>query len=403
LQPQVLIFDEPTAQLDPIARKELLQMIYQLNFEMNITIIMSEHMLDEVVNYANRIMYLEEGVIHYDLSAREFCELIRKPGHDTIYHYFPQVSTIISAFESDSTRVPISVKEGRELIYSVMDETIYESNNGIKALVNNTTQNVRENRKLILELKKAYFTYHKKSDFVLKNISIELYDHEILAVMGANGSGKTTLLKCLTGQLALQRGRLSYNGKSMKGKTQFTEMKRHIGYVAQNTMVHFSQHSLADELLVAFNDNDADKVFRDELIELFELGNLMDHHPYDLSGGEQEKLAILLALAKRPQVLLLDEPTKGLDPLSKIHLANILREISNTHATIVCVTHDIEFAARYSDRATLLFDHEIAYDGLSSHFFSENHYYTTKINQVMKPMNDKCILLEDVIEWKKSL
>ncbi|MDA3847248.1 MAG: ATP-binding cassette domain-containing protein [Vallitaleaceae bacterium] len=414
LQPQVLIFDEPTAQLDPIARKEFMQMVYQLNFEMNMTIIMSEHLLDDVITYASRVMYMEEGHLVHDLSSRDFCEMMIKKGYEKVYPYLPEISKISTVFDQSSYMVPLTVKEGRALVTSFYKKIVKESDFDLvpdkvnskteKNDINDNSETENDaNSDVILEIKHAYYTYDIKEDFVLKDVSFAIKENEFITIMGANGSGKSTLLKCLTGQFTLLRGGLFYHKGNTKKQVAFNQLKRDIGYVDQNTMVHFAYQSVRDELDYAFDERLDSKLWRDELLGLFELGELMMKHPYDLSGGEQEKLAILLALAKRPKILLLDEPTKGLDPISKMKLAKILKQIALAHSAVICVTHDTEFAAMYSERTVLIFDNTIVYDGEVRAFFTENHYFTTKINQVMKLIDPTCMLIKDVVEWKNQL
>jgi len=403
LQPQVLIFDEPTAQLDPIARKEFIQMVYQLNFDMNMTIIMSEHLIDDVIMYANRVMYMSEGILVRDLNSRDFCETIIKHENRNEYPYLPQVSKIGSVFKQDNYMAPLTIKEARGIVTSFQKKLLsnQEQTTPLKRSSNN--QDLLTNSDVILNIKHGYYTYDVKEKFVLEDVSFAVRDNEFVTIMGANGSGKSTLLKCLTGQYKLFKGSLYYQKDNTKKKAVFSELNTAIGYVDQNTMVHFAYQSVQEELDFAFDNQLSSKLWRDELLALFQLGETMKKHPYDLSGGEQEKLAILLALAKRPRILLLDEPTKGLDPISKAQLAKILRQIASEHSAVVCVTHDVEFAAENSHRTVLIFNRAIVYDGDVRRFFTENHYFTTKINQVMKLIDPTCMLIKDVLEWRKHV
>ena len=133
------------------------------------------------------------------------------------------------------------------------------------------------------------------------------------------------------------------------------------------------------------------------LIDLFELKEILNRHPYDISGGEKQKLALALVLLAKPKVLLLDEPTKGIDPISKSKIGNLLLSLKEKGMTIIMATHDVEFAARFSDRSGLLFDGDIKALEEPREFFSQNYFYTTTINRIMRDKLPKAILYEDVV------
>lgn len=386
LRPQVLIFDEPTVELDPIARKEFLQMVQQLNRDLNITIIMSEHLLDDVLYYANRIIYLSEGEIIYDLPPKTFCQVI-KANDSRLASYLPEIAQL--AHELDILKdMPLTVKEAKQLLQAQ------------HLILKREQLMIRErpvNKTSLLSLKHGYFTYNQ-NNFSLKEINLVLNNNEIIGILGANGSGKSTLLKCLTGHMKGMKGKLSF--KNQKVKTSKLEVvKKHIGYVSQDTKVHFSRQSVQEELIFAFGEDESS--WKLELMSLFDLNHLIKQHPYDLSGGEQEKLAIVLAMANKPDVLLLDEPTKGLDPVSRNHLGRILVKLVGMGTSIILVTHDTAFAAKYTNRTLMLFDGQVVYDGDTRLFLKSNHYYTTLTNLVMKSIHTDCLTVEDVKYYYK--
>lgn len=386
LRPQVLIFDEPTVELDPIARKEFLQMVHQLNRDLNITIIMSEHLLDDVLHFANRMLYLSDGRLIHDVTPKQFCQQLDVHDSD-LRMYLPEIVQLSNLLELEEY-VPLTVKEAKQALKS-------------HQLIRKREQMlVRErpvNHEVLMALKHGYFRYDQQK-FVLKEINLKLYNDEIIGILGANGSGKSTLLKCLTGHMKGMKGRLTFKKQRVKAGNM-DDFKGRIGYVSQYTKVHFSRQRVREELDFVFDQNQLQ--WQQELLTLFKLDHLMDQHPYDLSGGEMEKLAIVLAMANKPDVLLLDEPTKGLDPISKQQLGKILVRLVGMGTSIILVTHDTSFVAKYTNRAVLLFDGEVVYDGDARLFLKSNHYYTTMTNLVMKSIHNDCLTVEDVRYYYK--
>lgn len=389
LQPEVLIFDEPTAQLDPIARKAFINLVYQLNFELGITVIMSEHALDDVLYYGSKVIYMDQGLVKYQGDSRSFCQYLLdlKSEQGLFLPEIPNLVRLIKRIKPE--KIPMTYSEGRHFL-----EDCYTDCEPIA--FNSTVKQV--SKEVICELKNMYYAYDVKEAFVLESINLKVYTHDFISIVGANGSGKSTLLKCLTGLLKPISGKYYYQGEKLKKKK---DNPSSIGYVSQNTAVHFVHQTVVEEVDKAFVNTD--EMWKQTLLELFNVDNLMNQHPYDLSGGEQEKLAILLALAKKPNLLLLDEPTKGLDPVSKNHLEEALRQIHQMGTTIVCITHDITFAAKNSDRVLLMFNKQLVYDGSPRQIFTENHYFTTSTNQIMKKIHHKCMMDQDILLWEESL
>ena len=232
-----------------------------------------------------------------------------------------------------------------------------------------------DNCEVLISANRLWISYGKNSPDVLKDTSLEVMRGRIYAVLGGNGSGKTTLLKCLAGMIKPLGGRVKQKKNIMTA------------YLPQNPCEIFNEETVREEL----NRNDG----WEKMAERFELLELVDSHPYDLSGGERQRLALAKLLLKKPDVLLLDEPTKGIDACAKIRLCGYLKSIAENGAAVVLVTHDTELAATCADTCGLLFNGEIVSEGRPYEFFSENYFYTTPTRRLAKGINDNIITLDN--------
>ena len=213
-------------------------------------------------------------------------------------------------------------------------------------------------------------------------------------LLGGNGSGKSTTLKIIAGILKAQRG-------SVKTDRSVLSM------LPQNPQALFTEITAEDELLEAlhFSGIKTEEQIRrvNDMLALMEIQHLRKSNPYDLSGGEQQRLALGKILLLKPEILLLDEPTKGLDPFFKRTLAGILRKLTVSGVTIFMVSHDIEFCAEYADRCAMFFDGDIVSVGSPKEFFAGNSFYTTTANKIVRDWNPGCITCEEVAKWLKTL
>jgi energy-coupling factor transport system ATP-binding protein len=410
LYPEVLILDEPTAQLDPVASKELIKMIVELNQELGITIIISEHRLDEVLQYADQIIYLEEGHILYD-GGRE--KVLKKMSEGERANYFlPEISRLfhLDRRSNGNRPIPITVKEGRELAEEIMldlcvsekdkveDDNQHHNQGDDGGLVNQVNRKEKK-QAILINCKELYYMYNKEADLVLKGLDLQIRKGDFIGIIGGNGSGKTTLLKIMAKLLRPTRGKVLYENKGINQKKE-RDIRSKIGYVAQNTMLHITRESVLEELngvkeKYHIGDNENWVL---EIIKAFDLEPIYHRHPYDLSGGERQKLVIAMALLKRPSVLMLDEPIKGLDPYSKAQMASILKGLNKKGMTIIMVSHDVEFIAKHVGQCAMLFNGDVVYYGGTKTLLKSNYFYTTKINKVMKPICNDLITIEDVMK-----
>lgn len=401
LRPRVLLLDEPTAQLDPIAAKEFVQLLSRINEEFSITIVISEHRIEEIVPLSSKLVLLRQGQTAYCGSPDSVMKQIWSQGDSSFIPYLPSISQLyLEAGGSEEKRaIPVSVKEGKTWIAANRDrliasedvepETRGEAEQGPKPLA-----------EPLLTCKELYFTYDKHAPLVLKRLSLSIHRGEFFALFGGNGSGKSTLLQQIAGALAPQRGDIQYAGKSLL-RASARDRSLKIGYVAQNPMLYFTRDTVREQLEDRLKrlGEQGSRARLNELVTSFEIEEIMDKHPFDISGGQQQKVALILVLLTSPELLLLDEPTKGLDPMSKQKLAELLKMIRESGTTILMVSHDIEFAASHATRCGLLFGGAMVAVEETRSFLRNNYFYTTAVHRTIGDILSSAITVKDV--WKQ--
>jgi energy-coupling factor transporter ATP-binding protein EcfA2 len=375
MQPKILILDEPTSQLDPIAATEFIETLRKLNRDLGITILLSEHRLEEAFGVADRVLVMDGGKIVFDGTPRAAAKDVEAL---PIYKGFPAVMRIYHAVEHDVAMAPVSVKEGRQWI-----DRRYPC---IKA--EEVEPKERKTLYAVLKLDEVWFRYEKDLPDVLRGVKLEAYRGEVLCILGANGAGKSTLLGTLAGIYKPYRGRIRLFGEKTCRRER---SNRKTVLLPQAPQALFTQNSVKKEL------EEVSKQYA-TVVERLGLSDLLDAHPFDLSGGEMQKVAFAKLLLTNPEILLLDEPTKGLDAAFKEELAEILRLLAESGKTIILATHDIEFAAQYTDRCAMFFDGEVISEDTPTEFFAGNSYYTTSANRIVRHRCPKAITCGDVIE-----
>lgn len=420
LKPKLLLLDEPTSQLDPIAAYNFLSMLRRLNEEFSITIMATEHRIDNIFPFADKAVFLDEGHIKYIDKPRTICSKANK--NPVFRNYLPSVARVHFLLQSkypflNKYKIPLNIREGMQEL-NLLDKKLKEVNTELYREINENLFKNSENldsSDVLLKCKDIWFGYIN-DHLILRGVFLDIKKGEFISIFGGNGTGKTTLLQILSRII-----------KPQKGKVNLKKGIR-VGYVHQNPMIHFWRDTVKEELslnfLEKFEDNNSSKFRKlreymlqnsheninsnnnqmildsqkEELIEFFGISHLLDKHPYDCSGGEKQKIAIVKALLTKPDILFLDEPTKGLDPVSKLHLAYKLKKLQKNGLTIVMATHDIDFAAEYSKRCMILFDGRIQIDSTPKAVFSSNNFYTTFVNRMVKNFLPESITLNDVKE-----
>ncbi|MEG2001334.1 MAG: ATP-binding cassette domain-containing protein, partial [Evtepia sp.] len=358
MEPGVLILDEPTSQLDPIAAGDFLSILYKINRELGTTIILSEHRLEEALPYADRLVVLEAGSVLADGTPSHVGTQLK---HHPLFAAMPTPMRIYAAIPNDLA-CPVTVREGREWL-----SQLNRTPNPTWLQEQDTAPHFEET---VIECKELWFHYDTKD--VIRALNLRVKRGEFLALLGGNGAGKTTLLSLLSGRLEACRGTLRINDPSIVA-------------LPQNPQALFLHKTVALEL--------KDETF----LSLCQLEPLLSVHPYDLSGGEQQRLALAKVLERNPRILLLDEPTKGLDAEFKAVFAQILKQLQNDGVTIIMASHDVEFCAQYASRCALFFDGNIVSEGEPRHFFAGKSFYSTAANRMARHLLPNAILAEDVI------
>jgi energy-coupling factor transport system ATP-binding protein len=370
MQPNILLLDEPTAQLDPVSSRELLDMLKRLNDEFGMTIILAEHRLEEVFTLADQIIMMEKGQVQIEGNPKNILADVWNSSNKA---YVPSIPALFFSLNGQGN-VPLTVKEGRNWIQ-----------NGAPLLK-------KEGQQLhyevlgdeVIRAKSILFRYDKKTDYILNELDFTLKKGETYALLGGNGSGKSTLLKVIAGLLKPEHGKILMDQKPLK-KYKFAEITEKVGYLPQNPKLFFIQDTIEKEIqdtLSKWKITNRKEI--DLLIQDLGIGHLMSSHPYDLSGGELQKAALACLLIRKPEVLLLDEPTKGLDPLSKENLAKILFKLKSEGVTVLLSTHDVEFAAQYATKCGMMFQGTITSEDTPENFFKGNFFYTTMIQRLFR-------------------
>ena len=369
LQPQLLILDEPTSQLDPIAATDFLQTLGRINRELGTTILICEHRLEDVIPMANRLIVMDAGSVIADASPVEAFELLRRADHPMLLS-MPTPMRVWSAVGFDS-ECPLTVSDGRNALSD------YAVSHPIQPV--GLRPYAQPRNEPCIELREAWFRYEKDSPDILKGLSLRAYPGELLCILGGNGTGKSTTLSILGGT------RKPYRGKR-------TAANVNISALPQNPQMLLVKHSVREELLSVSDEGTAG-----EMAALCRLEGLLDRHPYDLSGGEQQRTALAKVLLQRPDILLLDEPTKGLDNDFKELFASILRELTQRGVCVIMVSHDVEFCARHASRCALFFDGGIVTEDAPQPFFAGKSFYTTAANRMARHLLPEAVTPEDII------
>ncbi len=381
MAPDILLLDEPTAALDPIASEEFINTLIRINKDIGTTVIISEHNLDQVMPASDRVMVMEKGEIIIDDIPQRIGELVSEKDSDLILTLpIPlQIYMGLKEKQIPEGNGPLTVREGRDWITRMFE--------GCTLSMTNTAVRIPGKTETDIKLKDIRFKYDRNGDEIIKNLDMKVDRERVTAIVGGNGAGKSTLLRIIAGIL-----------KPYKGKVYTASPK--IVLLPQNPQVLFTGDSVKRELLDAGDKSGANKI--SEIIKLMELGELLDRHAYDLSGGEQQRVGFAKILLTDGDVFLLDEPTTGLDGASRNILGEIIKKLVSQGKTIVMVTHDLEFAARYSDTCLLLFDGQIMSQGSPKDFFSDNTYYTTAGNRMSRHIFSKAVTPVDVISLCKT-
>ena len=390
MSPDVIILDEPTSQLDPITANDFITTLKKINDELGLTVIIIEHRLQEVFPIADKVAVMEDGkVICYD-TPRNVCE---KLSNHPMSQGFPSAVRIWQKSGSKG-ECPLTVKEGRNFINLNFSER--------KLPLQNTIPNTED----IITLKDVFFRYEKGGNDILSGTNLSIKKGEHFCILGGNGSGKTTTLKILAGLLKPYRGKVIIDNNKMTKKTTADFNRLGVAMLPQNPESVFLKSRVIDDYTELCKIKEIEKsAYEDKINSVAEklgINDLLENHPYDLSGGEIQKCALGKVLISEPKILLLDEPTKGVDAYSKLSLSKILQEIKSEGVTIITVTHDVEFASIVADRCGLFFDGEVLSSLVPQEFFSKNNFYTTASSRISRDKFANAVTVDDVVSLIKE-
>ena len=385
MQPEILILDEPTSQLDPIAASDFLNTVRKINTELGTTVIITEHRLEDIFPYADRAIVMDSGRIIADGAPRSIGKFLFEQNNPMFTAMPAPVRVFYNA--NGNGDCPLTVREGRAWLSKE-----FEAEPDIKEI---PCENIDEYiESPALSLKELWFRYEKDSPDILRGVSLEVPSGSISAIVGGNGAGKSTMLKAICGICRPYRGKIKVFGKPV-GKFRSGELFRNcISMLPQDPKSLFVKNKVFDELA----EMTKDKNRINEIAEICHITDLMNNHPYDLSGGEQQRVALAKVLLTEPKILLLDEPTKGMDSFFKETFAEILNELKSQGIAILAVSHDVEFCAKYADRVSMFFDGQVLTTDSPRKFFGSNSFYTTAANRMSRHVFTNAVTAENVVE-----
>ena len=384
LEPSVLLLDEPTSQLDPIAATDFLSTLGRINRELGTTIILSEHRLEDALALSTNVVFLERGRILDTGTASEVGSRLKAAGSD-MFSAMPVPMRIYAGVPNDLP-CPVTVAQGRQWLEA------FSETHPLCPVPPAAPSEKREGPAAV-ELDEAFFRYDKQSPDVVKALTLRAYPGELLAILGGNGTGKSTTMGLISGIHRAYRGKVSVLGTAPQ------EVSGKIALLPQDPQTLFVKNTVIEDLLSVLDDapRDRRKALALEKARLCELMELLERHPYDLSGGEQQRAALCKVLLREPEVLLLDEPTKRLDAEFKRVFARIIKRLCARGVCVIMVSHDAEFCASYASRCAMFFDGAIVAEGTPREFFSSGSFYTTSASRMARGLLPGAITPEDVI------
>ncbi|MFR8696142.1 MAG: ABC transporter ATP-binding protein, partial [Blautia faecis] len=409
MHPSLLILDEPTSQLDPIAASDFLETVKKINRDIGTTVLLTEHRLQDIIPYADRVFVMDAGTLFLEGTPREIGTKLKEQHHG-MFLSMPVPMQIYAGTESTLT-CPLTVSEGRQWIREYIEEKgikkeqIQQANQRLERQgeknENETAgffghlKRQKENTPPAIQMKDVWFRYEKDSPDVIQDLSLEVKKGEFYALVGGNGTGKSTTLSLLGRVHQPYSGRIYLDGKDLRS---FSDRKLYCGYLGvmpQNPQSIFLKKTVLEDLYSVIGgkkekpSNEYPISMKKEkaiegIVSLTHLEGLLERHPYDLSGGEQQRLALAKVLLLRPKILLMDEPTKGMDAEYKEELGSILKKLQSHGMTIFMISHDVEFVAEYADTTGLFFEGNIVTSKKTRDFFAGNNFYTTAANRMAR-------------------
>ena len=384
MQPEVLILDEPTSQLDPIAASDFLNTVRKINTELGTTVIITEHRLEDIFPYADRAVVMDKGRVIADDAPGKVGQLLFEQSNPM----FAAMPTPVRVYYGAGGKgeSPLTVRQGRSWLSREFPAKPEKNTIPAPALPEEI-----ENPALVL--KELWFRYEKDSPDILRGVSAEIPTGSLYAILGGNGAGKSTTLKAISGICRPYRGKVTLFGKPVEKYKSSELFNGCLAMLPQDPKSLFVKKTVREDL----SEMTKDKAAIDRIAALCQVTELLDSHPYDLSGGEQQRAALAKVLLTNPKLLLLDEPTKGIDSFFKETFAGILSDLKKQGITIVMVSHDVEFCARYADVVSMFFDGQVLTTDTPRRFFGSNSFYTTAAHRMSRHIFHMAVTVDDVL------
>ena len=375
LHPQILVLDEPTSELDPKSAEDVINVLERLNDELGLTIILIEHRLDRVVHHVDRIIALSDGQVVLDGPPGE---ILANQKFKSLGIGLPPIASLAHAIRErgfNLERIPLTVKEGRRMFLN-----FFKNPRKVELTDDKPTGGVK------VEFRNVSYTYPNDID-ALKNISLKFNAGEFIAIMGRNASGKTTLVKHINSLLKPKKGSVLVSTINTKNAT-VAQMAKTVGYVFQNPNAHLFADTVEEEIQYILKNRKMGgheiNSKTDSILKMFNLADKRDEYPRSLSGGEKQRVALASVIVTEPDILILDEPTRGMDYASKDYLMNFLDNYRRNGKVVVLVSHDIETVARHVDRVILLSEGKIIVDDSKRKVMSKALLFSPQINRLIQ-------------------
>ena len=428
MHPSLLILDEPTSQLDPIAASDFLETVKKINRDIGTTVLLTEHRLQDIIPYADRVFVMDAGTLFLEGTPREIGTKLKEQHHG-MFLSMPVPMQIYAGTESTLT-CPLTVSEGRQWIREYIEEKgikkeqIQQANQRLERQgeknKNETAglfghfKRQKENTPPAIQMKDVWFRYEKDSPDVIQDLSLEVKKGEFYALVGGNGTGKSTTLSLLGRVHQPYSGRIYLDGKDLRSFSDRELYGGYLGVMPQNPQSIFLKKTVLEDLYSVIGGKKEKpsseypiSMKKEKAIEgivsLTHLEGLLNRHPYDLSGGEQQRLALAKVLLLRPKILLMDEPTKGMDAEYKEELGSILKKLQSHGMTIFMISHDVEFVAEYADTTGLFFEGNVVTSKKTRDFFAGNNFYTTAANRMARGLFPEAVTGKDVVSCLTNL
>ncbi|WP_303223584.1 ABC transporter ATP-binding protein [Intestinibacter bartlettii] len=405
MQPKILILDEPTSQLDPIAAKDFIDTLVRINKELSTTIIMIEHNLEDIYSVCDKVIVMEDGKVICNDTNYKVVDILSGDKNHKMFKSLPTPSKIynqLNEYLEGANKSPLTVKDCRQWLNDSMDEVTITKLDDTETEINID----EKDREIAIELKDVYFQYNKISEPTIRDLSFKVYKGEIYSILGGNGTGKSTTLSLVARQRKPQRGKIFINNIEIKKYNNKSLYENNLALLPQNPQSLFVFETVREDLEEVLILQNKDREYIDKEVKrvskLLDIEHLLEHHPYDLSGGELQRAGMAKVMLLNPKIILLDEPTKGLDAYCKEEIGKMLMKLRDMGVTIVVVSHDIEFSARYSDRCAMFFDGSIVSEGTPREFFLGNNFYTTVSNRIARNIFEDTLIYEDVVSLCKK-